>query len=83
MLFFDSDGLVMRGMNSLFALPPAPVAMPRAWWMAQPLMSAQLMLVEPSEARLGDLMAQAWRTGVLLHGACRMMTPLNHAPRQP
>jgi hypothetical protein len=73
-LFFDADGLVMRGMNALFALPPVPLAAPRAWWMEQPLMSAQLMLVEPSAARLGEMMEQARRTGAAvlflrLHGA--------------
>ena len=37
-------------MDELFLLPPAPVAMPRAYWLEdQHTLSSQLVLVEPSE----------------------------------
>jgi hypothetical protein len=35
-------------MDELFLLPPTPVAMPRAYWLAQPFLSSQLVLIEPS-----------------------------------
>ena len=35
-------------MDELFLLPPSPVAMPRAYWLDQPFLSSQLVLVEPS-----------------------------------
>jgi hypothetical protein len=34
--------------DELFLLPSAPVAMPRAYWLDQPFLSSQLVLVEPS-----------------------------------
>lgn len=35
-------------MDELFLLPPSPVAMPRAYWLDQPFLSSQLVLIEPS-----------------------------------
>jgi hypothetical protein len=35
-------------MDELFLLPPAPVAMPRAYWLNQPFLSSQLVLIQPS-----------------------------------
>nr|POE78639.1 glucose n-acetyltransferase 1 [Quercus suber] len=35
-------------MDELFLLPPAPVAMPRAYWLDDHVLSSQLVLVEPS-----------------------------------
>lgn len=35
-------------MDELFLLPSSPVAMPRAYWLDQPFLSSQLVLVEPS-----------------------------------
>ena len=58
-IYFDVDGLVLRSMNHLFWLPPAPVAMPRAYWLPQPTMSDQLAVVEPSATRLDELLHQA------------------------
>jgi hypothetical protein len=36
-------------MDELFLLPPAPVAMPRAYWMDKFFLSSQLIVIEPSE----------------------------------
>lgn len=36
-------------MDELFLLPTAPVAMPRAYWLDDHILSSQLVLVEPSE----------------------------------
>ena len=35
-------------MDELFLMPSSPVAMPRAYWLDQPFLSSQLVLVEPS-----------------------------------
>ena len=35
-------------MDELFFLPPAPVAMPRAYWLKKPTLSSQLVLIQPS-----------------------------------
>lgn len=59
LIYFDVDGLVLKSMNHLFKLPPAPVAMPRAYWLPQPTMSDQLAVVEPSVNRLDELLHQA------------------------
>ncbi|GAB7339031.1 hypothetical protein MBLNU457_5694t2 [Dothideomycetes sp. NU457] len=47
-LSLDSDSTVMKSMDELFLLPPAPVAMPRAYWGASHSLSSALMLVTPS-----------------------------------
>lgn len=36
-------------MDELFLLPTSPVAMPRAYWLDQPFLSSQLVIVEPSQ----------------------------------
>ena len=36
-------------MDALFLLPQASVAMPRAYWLTEPQLSSQLVLIEPSE----------------------------------
>jgi hypothetical protein len=46
----DSDGTVLRGMDELFLMPPAPMAMPRAYWMDNGEFTTQLNLVQPSNA---------------------------------
>lgn len=47
-LSLDSDSTVLQHMDELFLLPPAPVAMPRAYWLSQPHLSSQLVLIQPS-----------------------------------
>ncbi|KAK3659961.1 hypothetical protein LTR56_000887 [Elasticomyces elasticus] len=49
-IHLDSDGTVLGLMDELFFLPPAPVAMPRAYWLEEHtrVLSSQLVLIEPS-----------------------------------
>ncbi|KAH8812977.1 glycosyltransferase family 8 protein [Xylogone sp. PMI_703] len=49
-LSLDSDSTVLQPMDELFLLPPVPVAMPRAYWMDQPFLSSQMILIQPSVA---------------------------------
>ncbi|KAK3709073.1 hypothetical protein LTR37_011052 [Vermiconidia calcicola] len=48
-LSLDSDATVLQPMDELFLLPSAPVGMPRAYWLDQPFLSSQLVLIEPSK----------------------------------
>ncbi|TGZ78207.1 nucleotide-diphospho-sugar transferase [Ascodesmis nigricans] len=50
-LHLDSDGLVLQSMDELFLMPPAPLALPRAYWIDadERKRSAQIMLVTPSD----------------------------------
>jgi alpha-N-acetylglucosamine transferase len=47
-LSLDSDSTVLQSMDELFLLPPAPVAMPRAYWLSTPYLSSQIVLIQPS-----------------------------------
>ncbi|KAJ5051618.1 uncharacterized protein L3040_001393 [Drepanopeziza brunnea f. sp. 'multigermtubi'] len=49
-LSLDSDSTVLQTMDELFLLPPAPVAVPRAYWLDKPYLSSQIALIEPSAA---------------------------------
>ena len=64
-IYFDADGLVMKNMDHLFSLPPTPIAMPRAYWLDQPFFSDHITVIEPSERRLEELLAQARKTGTI------------------
>lgn len=49
-------------MDELFLIPSSPVAMPRAYWLDQPFLSSQLILLEPSEfewQRIQEFMTHA------------------------
>lgn len=85
-IFFDTDGLVMKSMNELFLLPPAPVAMPRAYWLEQPYMSAQITVIQPDAERVAEMLDQARQTGrrggasrAPLHAVDGVMTTLHYA----
>lgn len=79
LIYFDVDGLVLKNMNHLFALPSAPVAMPRAHWLPQPYMSDQLAVIEPSARALDDVLHQAATFGeTLCSAACFALTALPH-----
>ena len=43
LVYMDADGLAWRNMDHLFHLPPARVAMPRAYWMEATNFSDQIM----------------------------------------
>ncbi|KAH6896772.1 nucleotide-diphospho-sugar transferase [Thelonectria olida] len=57
-LSIDSDSVILQDMDELFLLPPAPVAMPRAYWLFpdKPILSSQVMLIQPSEAEFARVM---------------------------
>jgi alpha-N-acetylglucosamine transferase len=44
----DSDSVVLQHMDELFFLPPAPVAMPQAYWLSRPTLGSYFMLIQPS-----------------------------------
>ena len=61
-LHLDSDATVLQSMDELFLLPPSPVALPRAYWLDQTpkaILSAQLILITPSEHELNRILAQS------------------------
>lgn len=51
-LGLDSDSTILQSMDELFLLPPAPLALPRAYWLRRmenrTYLSSQMILVEPS-----------------------------------
>lgn len=49
-LSLDSDSVIQKCMDELFLLPPAPVAMPQAYWLwpDQKQMTSALLLIEPN-----------------------------------
>ncbi|KAJ4125357.1 hypothetical protein NW768_008974 [Fusarium equiseti] len=59
-LSIDSDSMILQNMDELFLLPPAPVAMPRAYWLppGSHTLSSQVMLIQPSKAEFSRVMAK-------------------------
>jgi hypothetical protein len=60
-LSLDSDATVLQCLDELFLLPPAPIAMPRAYWLWNPSekhfeLSDQLLLAETSETEFSRVM---------------------------
>ncbi|MCJ1265656.1 N-acetylglucosaminyltransferase [Lobaria immixta] len=57
-LHLDSDSTVLQPMDELFLLPPAPMAMPRAYWLGfdERVLSSQVMLLQPSEIEFKRVM---------------------------
>ncbi|KAF2873976.1 nucleotide-diphospho-sugar transferase [Massariosphaeria phaeospora] len=45
----DSDATVRQHMDELFFIPSSPIAMPRAYWLDEPTLSSQLVVLEPSQ----------------------------------
>lgn len=72
-LHLDSDITLLKNLDPLFLLPPAPIAMPRAYWSDMPMRSddqaqpwpltSLLMLIIPSRAELKYLLETltSWR----------------------
>jgi alpha-N-acetylglucosamine transferase len=57
-LSLDSDSTILQPMDELFLLPPAPVAMPRAYWLSnQFTLSSQVVLIEPTAEEFARIMA--------------------------
>ena len=50
-LNLDSDSTVLRPMDELFLVPPAPVAMPKAYWLRPnfDILTSGVLLVQPSK----------------------------------
>lgn len=49
-LSLDSDSTVLQPMDELFLMPPAPVAMPRAYWLTEEsTLSSQIVLIQPTK----------------------------------
>jgi hypothetical protein len=59
-LSIDSDSLILQNMDELFLLPPAPVAMPRAYWMLPDtdMLSSQVILIQPSATEFSRIQAR-------------------------
>ncbi|OHE96647.1 glucose N-acetyltransferase [Colletotrichum orchidophilum] len=59
-LSIDSDSTLLQHMDELFFLPPAPVAMPRAYWLypEKQILSSQFMLIQPSEIEFSRIMSK-------------------------
>ena len=60
-IHIDSDTTLFKHMDDLFLLPPAPVAMPRAYWQlpAAQTLTSLFLLLEPSEIEASRLMQAA------------------------
>ncbi|EXK42929.1 hypothetical protein FOXG_01495 [Fusarium oxysporum f. sp. lycopersici 4287] len=59
-LSIDSDSTLLQDMDELFLSPPAPVAMPRAYWLfpEKEILSSQVILIQPSEKEFARIMAK-------------------------
>ena len=57
-IHFDADVTVFRHMDELFLLPPAAIAMPRAyWWLPKhEFLTPSFMVIEPSEEEAARVM---------------------------
>ncbi|PYI08355.1 nucleotide-diphospho-sugar transferase [Aspergillus sclerotiicarbonarius CBS 121057] len=57
-LNLDSDATLLQTMDELFLLPPAPVAMPLAYWLdpKDRVFTSGLMLIQPSPAEFSRVM---------------------------
>ncbi|KAM5543497.1 hypothetical protein V8D89_002748 [Ganoderma adspersum] len=63
-LALDSDATLLQPMDELFLLPPAPAALPRAYWLHDPIpvLTTALLLATPSHTefqRVTDAIASA------------------------
>ncbi|RDW77231.1 glycosyltransferase family 8 protein [Coleophoma cylindrospora] len=47
-LIMDSDATLLQPMDELFLIAPAPVVLPRAYWLKSKILGSELMLIQPS-----------------------------------
>jgi alpha-N-acetylglucosamine transferase len=47
-IHLDSDSTLLSSLDELFFLPPAPVVVPKAYWLPTPKLSSHIMLLTPS-----------------------------------
>ncbi|GKZ28082.1 N-acetylglucosaminyltransferase, partial [Aspergillus brasiliensis] len=61
-LNLDSDATLLQTMDELFLLPPAPVAMPLAYWFYpnERVFTSGLMLIQPSTEEFNRLLEEIW-----------------------
>ncbi|PNS20427.1 hypothetical protein CAC42_5877 [Sphaceloma murrayae] len=57
-LSLDSDATILQPMDELFLLPSARVAAPLAYWLEEPVLSSQMILIEPSNHEFEQVMAK-------------------------
>ena len=48
MLLLDTDATLQSHLDALFFLPPAVLAVPRAYWLPEPTLGSYMMLLQPS-----------------------------------
>ncbi|KAK0620161.1 glycosyltransferase family 8 protein [Immersiella caudata] len=65
-IHLDSDSTLLSHMDELFLSPPAPIAMPNAYWLypKKPMLSSQIMLIQPSETEFARVMEAFHNAGV-------------------
>jgi len=63
LLVLDSDSTILESMDELFFLPPAPVIMPRAYWLEKPTMASHIMLIQPSSSSFATIQAAIHKSG--------------------
>ncbi|KAF2233329.1 glycosyltransferase family 8 protein [Viridothelium virens] len=63
-LHLDNDITLLQPLDELFLLPPTPIAMPRAYWLPQGILTSLLLLVTPSTSELSHLLSTLvdWRS---------------------
>ncbi|KAG9246860.1 nucleotide-diphospho-sugar transferase [Calycina marina] len=86
-LVLDTDAILQTHLDALFFLPPAVVAAPSAYWLAQPKLGSHIMLLTPSlsEARRARAAIIAAPVGVYdmeivnsLYGSTCSVLPYRH-----
>ena len=57
-LHLDSDSTILQCMDDLYSMPPAAVAMPRAYWLGFETrnLSSQVLLIQPSQYQFTRVM---------------------------
>ncbi|KAL9090313.1 MAG: hypothetical protein Q9165_005346 [Trypethelium subeluteriae] len=72
-LHLDNDITLLQPLDELFLLPPTPIAMPRAYWLPQGILTSFLLLVTPSSAELSHLLSTLvdWRSSETSISAAR------------
>lgn len=63
-IYLDADGLVMKNLDHLFALPSiSQIATPRAYWLKQPYLNSAFLVLTPNKAIMGLLVQTALQQG--------------------
>jgi len=54
-IHLDSDSTLLSSLDELFFLPPAPVVVPKAYWLPTPKLSSHIMLLTPSSTTFAKI----------------------------